>query len=227
VAQSICGHCGVPTHLTLLKFQNHQIKVGSSPVILQGAYTCDNCHMLSVASVRMNGAAANDAQADAELNAGADWSPKVGQSPQFPDVPPHIAEAAQEAYRASSIGARKAAILMARTVIEATAKSKGITTGRLVSKIDAMQKANLIRPDIAAAAHEIRLIGNDMAHGDIDYAVSEDDADDVLTLMSQVLSEVFQGPALLIALKERRAKRDEPEEVAPDIDPAESAGMPV
>lgn len=61
------------------------------------------------------------------------WVPKAGESPRFDDVPTHIAETASEAHACASTGARMASILMARTVVEATAKAKGITSGRLVS----------------------------------------------------------------------------------------------
>ncbi len=205
MAQSICGHCGVPTHLTLLKFDTFSVD-GSYQ--LQAAYKCDNCRFLSVAIGTSTTHITTEAGADTVLNGRADWSPKKGQSPQFPDVPQRIADAAKEAYSSASIGAYKAAILMARTVIEATAKAKGITAGNLFSKIDAMKDKNLIRPDIAAVAHEIRLMGNDMAHGDIEYDVTNEDANDVLALMSQVLSEVFQGPALLLSVRKRRTARD-------------------
>jgi len=63
-----------------------------------------------------------------------------------------------------------AAILMARTTIEATAKSQAIITGSLIAKIDAMAMATaqLIRPALRDAAHAIRHLGNDMAHGDVE-----------------------------------------------------------
>jgi hypothetical protein len=94
--------------------------------------------------------------------------------------------------------------LLARTVVEATAKDQGVVSGNLVSKIDALKDKNLIRPGIAEAAHEIRHLGNDMAHGDLEDAPDHADADDVLALMAQVLSEVYQGPALVAKMRARR-----------------------
>lgn len=133
-----------------------------------------------------------------------EWYPKTGQSKGFPDVPEAIAAAAREAHSASSINAPMAAILMARTVVEATAKDKGIKTGNLVAKIDAMATEGLIRPSTKDAAHEIRHFGNDMAHGDIEDVPTVEDADEVLTLMDEVLNEVFQGPAKTARIKARR-----------------------
>jgi hypothetical protein len=96
------------------------------------------------------------------------------------------------------------AILMSRTVIEAPAKAKGVTSGPLAAKINALRDADLIRPSIADQAHEVRFLGNDMAHGDIDDAPQYVDAEEVLALMGQVLNEVFQGPALMKRMRERR-----------------------
>jgi hypothetical protein len=138
-----------------------------------------------------------------------EWQPRNAVSPDFPDVPEHIARAAREAHEAHSINALMAAILMARTVVEATAKDRGITSGRLVAKIDSMKEADLIRKSTAEAAHEIRHFGNDMAHGDIEDVPDTDDAAEVLTLMDEVLNEVYQGPARTARVKNRRANGTE------------------
>lgn len=135
------------------------------------------------------------------------WYPARGSSPEFDDVPKPIAAAATEAHSAASINAPMAAILMARTVIEATAKHHSIVTGQLVVKIDAMESAGLIRKSTAEAAHEIRHFGNDMAHGDIADLPSPDDVDEVLSLMDEVLNEVFQGPARTARIKAKRAAK--------------------
>ncbi|WP_326556526.1 DUF4145 domain-containing protein [Micromonospora sp. NBC_01796] len=121
------------------------------------------------------------------------WPEQVGGK-QFSDVPDHIAETADEAYRCNSIKAYRAAVLLARSAIEATAKQKGITTGSLVSKIDQMHTNGLIREYVKEGAHEVRHLGNDMAHGDFVDPVSPEDTDLVLTLMDEVLEEVFQAP---------------------------------
>jgi len=89
-------------------------------------------------------------------------------------------------------------------VIEAVAKKKGITTGKLVQKIDAMYDARLIREDVRDGAHEVRYLGNDMAHGDFVEGVSKEDAELVLTLMDAVLEEVFQSPARVNRRREAR-----------------------
>ena len=127
-------------------------------------------------------------------------------------MPKQIARAAKEAHAAESIRSYMSAILMARTVVEATAKEKRITQGNLVAKIDEMAKQSFIRADTKEAAHEIRHFGNDMAHGDIEDEPDADDVRDVLVLMDEILSEVFQGPAKTARLK---ARRTNPKNAAP------------
>jgi hypothetical protein len=132
------------------------------------------------------------------------WQPRALGGKDFPEVPEHIASAADEAHQCQALGAHRAAILLGRSVVEATAKDKGITNGNLASKIDGLRDALHIRPMIAETAHEIRHLGNDMAHGDFVEPVTTDQAEDVLFFMDEVLDEVYQGPARVNARKESR-----------------------
>jgi hypothetical protein len=179
------------------------------------AATCDHCGRLSVArgvGVQANWGSSQTTDSsrvarsaeNAELAGTIEWWPKVGVAPRVDDVPAAIARAAREAYASASVSNHMAAILMARTVVEATAKNKGITTGTLAAKINAMKDAGLIRPAIAEQAHEVRFAGNDMAHGDIEAPVEETDSEELLALMAEVLSEVFQGPARLERIRAKR-----------------------
>lgn len=174
--------------------------------ILQGVAVCDNCGRASLgyASEFNKGSTDNKANLEKTPDENITWVPRAGEAPRFEDVPSHIAEAASEAHACASIGARMASILMARTVVEATAKAKGITTGRLVSKIDDLAAQGLVRNSTKDAAHEIRHLGNDMAHGDIEDSPAQVDVDDVLALMDEVLNEVFQGPARTARVRARR-----------------------
>lgn len=136
------------------------------------------------------------------------WLPSRGeQPPLFEDVPEHIAGAAREAYRCRSIGAHRAAVLLARSAIEATAKRKGFKDGGLNTKIDKMFEVSLIREHIRDGAHEVRHLGNDMAHGDFVEPVEPEDSELLLTLMSEVLDEVFQGPARVEKARAARLAR--------------------
>ena len=173
--------------------------------VLQGAATCDNCSHVSVGFRTLRtGETAQYADNKFDVSPVLTWHPLKVHAPEVPDVPEHIAAAAIEAHTASAVGAPMAAILMARTVVEATAKSQGITTGSLFQKIDALASQDFIRPSTKDAAHEIRHFGNDMAHGDIDGLTTDEDASAVLALMDEVLNEVFQGPARTARIRARR-----------------------
>jgi hypothetical protein len=113
-----------------------------------------------------------------------------------------------EAYRCrQACNANRAAIILARSVIEATAKDKDITTGPLISKIDQLYNQRLIRPDVRDEAHEIRQFGNDMAHGDFVRDASPEEADLLLALMDAVLTDVYQSPAQVARAKAARERR--------------------
>jgi hypothetical protein len=140
-------------------------------------------------------------------NPPVEWIPQRPMGRRFEEVPDQISSAASEAFACHSINSNRAAILMARSVIEAVAKDKGFTKGNLLQKIDNLEEANLIHPNIKEMAHGVREFGNDMAHGDFIIPVTEEDAEDVLEFMSLLLSDVYQQPARLERLRSRRIER--------------------
>jgi hypothetical protein len=197
-----CAFCQVKTHLTFKWGEG--IRVGGSRTI-QGVAVCDNCRRASVAFRSVSSVEQGSVIEKLEDHSRVlTWYPQRGVAPEFPDVPESITTAAREAHTANSIGASMAAILMARTVVEASAKAKTVTSGNLLSKIDALKALDLIRASTAEAAHEIRHMGNNMAHGDIDDKPTTDEADDVLDLMDEVLRDLFQGPALTARIRAKR-----------------------
>lgn len=178
------------------------------------AATCDNCQNVSVGRGSTNEAfhskntadlgIVNRAVSSAVASGNLEWWPKIGETPEVIDVPEAISRAAREAYSSASVGNHMAAILMARTVVEATAKNKGIRKGNLAAKIDELATQSFIRPAISEQAHEVRFAGNDMAHGDIDVEPDAADSEEILALMAEVLAEVFQGPARLERIRNKR-----------------------
>lgn len=180
-------------------------------VEVTGCFRCNACQTPSIA--RAIGFPGNQDPLTWLAKKDPEWFP---QPPRmipvklFPDVPLAIASAASEAHRCrQACNANRAAILMARSVIEATAKHKGIISGQLINKIDEMYDQRLIRPDVRDGAHEVRHLGNDMAHGDFVQDVGPADTDLVLALMDAVLADVFQSPALVAKAKAAREARDE------------------
>ncbi|MBM7079135.1 DUF4145 domain-containing protein [Micromonospora humida] len=175
-------------------------------------YRCDGCSGLMIASIETGSYPDSNEVSDILSFLGDHreflrWTPAGSLSKGFPDVPEHIGGAASEAYRCADSHDLRAAVLLARSVIEATAKEKGIEHGGLAAKIDEMRNQELIREHIKEAAHEVRHLGNEMAHGDFVDPVSPEDADLVLALMTEVLAEVFQSPAKVARARAARAAK--------------------
>lgn len=194
---------GVPWALT-----PSQPQVGT---LLAAFYRCDNCMWPSSAT----GGGVPQHQGKANVHeslisprhdaAELTWYPEAATGREFEDVPEHIAGAADEAFKCRSFWALRSAVLMARSVVEATCKAKAITSGNLMTKIDALANAGHVRAHIRDAAHEIRHLGNDMAHGDFIEPITPEEADEILEFMGEILHDVFQSPA---KIERRRAARE-------------------
>lgn len=140
------------------------------------------------------------------FDASIQWLPKMALGKRYEDVPEHIASVASEAYSCFSIEMYRAALLMARTALEATAKQCGITEGTLAKKIETMSENNIVPDYLKDEATEIRLLGNDMAHADLDTPVTKDQANEILSFLDSVLDHVYQQPAKAKRRKEEREK---------------------
>lgn len=99
--------------------------------------------------------------------------------------------------------------MLARAVIEATAKDKGISTGNLYNKIEALATGGLIRTVIKDAAHGVRELGNEMAHGDFVNPISAEESELVVHLMGEILNDVYQSPAAIAQAKQAAQARQQ------------------
>lgn len=210
--RDVCWFCHYKTNMT----QRGQVHVAldaddNGNMHVQGAFSCDSCGHLSIALTTVSPAHLRDGLSPEPYllkDVEPVWLPVFGVGKAFPDVPAHLADAADEVHRCLSIGADRAAVGLARAVVEASAKEKGITKGRLAEKIDALEAQGDIRRVIREAAHEVRIDGNGVAHGDLaDQAMSADEARDVVALMDELLLEVFQTPARMERVRASRASR--------------------
>lgn len=181
---------------------------------VQSAYICPNCHHMILATedsseyVEAPSFGSRDNAQNYHWGPYVQWLPKRGQSREFLDVPEHIEGAATEATLCLSMGAYRAVGSLARAVVEATAKDKEAQGRNLAARIDAMAAAGHIREHTKEQAHEIRYFGNDMAHGDFADPVSEEEAAEVVELVSELLNEVYQSPARLDRVRAaRKAKK--------------------
>jgi hypothetical protein len=207
MAATVCAWCKAKSNMTRQGDPTTSgLPVSEGLIRVEAAFKCDNCRRLSIGSSM--GLQREGVTAAGSLNwwdtRPVSWTPQVVGGKDFPDVPEHIASAADEAYRCRSINALRGAILLARGVVEATAKERGIDKGMLHAKIEALHAKGDIRGFTKDAAHELRFLGNDMAHGDFVNEVDADDADEVLDVMTEILSEVYQGPARVNRMKTKR-----------------------
>lgn len=208
MASTACWDCGKVAHMTAV---DGSAVVRAADLFrhrVMGCFRCDGCQALNIAQTLGNPKAGADVLAWLAGRKKLEWLPRRTPTKTFPDVPLEIAAAASEAYACRLMAnGRRAAVLMARSVIEATAKDLGITDGHLIAKIDAMLTGGFIRPHVRDGAHEVRYLGNEMAHGDFVQSVSSEDADLVLTLMSEVLGDVYQSPARVARAQAAREER--------------------
>lgn len=135
------------------------------------------------------------------------WSPPPTRQPDYPDVPPHIAYAAREAWKAYALDAFIATCAVARSVIEAAAKHKKVTIRGIEAKIDELAAQQLIWGDLLDSAHIVRQFGNDAAHGDISQPPTQQEAQDVLAIVDELLHQLFTSPARSERLRQDRAER--------------------
>lgn len=209
MASTICGWCGDRTHMAMVT--EPERLPGPVSYTYTATFQCSNelCHRLSIATVTRREGYASPKQ-DMARETNLTWEPRSVRRPEFVDVPSQIADTASEAHACLSIQAYRGAVALARSVVEATAKDKGIIKGMLVSKIDEMYKQNLIRDITRELAHEIREGGNEIAHGDLaDEPMPPEDAEAIVALMDEILEEVYQGPARMLALKKSRLEREQ------------------
>lgn len=234
MASRICWHCSKYSHTTVIgepSLISYDDDDGST--IWSVFFLCDSCHYPSIGQCKISDVKTLTARYQslsiktndfpylndqrqltfATINYFVDrgdikiaWIPAESIGKEYEDVPTDIASAASEAYACFSINANRAAVLLARTTVEAIAKDKGVSSGNLYSKIEAMAEQSIITDQLKDEAHEIRFLGNDMAHGDLGTPVVESDASDILGFLDTLLDYVYQQP---IAIQKRRELRQQ------------------
>lgn len=136
------------------------------------------------------------------------WSPPPVRPVDTAFIPNGVAAYFKEAHDAFSVGAYRATLLLVRSVIEATAKDHGVVSGSLVQKVNALFDEGHIRKGTKEMAHALRILGNDMAHGDIDAVPTQEDADDALVIARFVLDDVYVADARRADMMSRRGQPD-------------------
>jgi Domain of unknown function (DUF4145) len=197
MSSRLCPHCRVKSHFTSRSRDSIWIIEDQwEGKLYRFLETCDNCEMPVCGTI-----------GDDEDSYEQVW-PAGPLGKDYPDVPTPIGNAASEAHGSLASGAVHASVIMARAVIEATAKEKGIAKGSLEFKIKQLAEHDLISEAMKSVADEIRLAGNDAAHGDfISEEISAGDAEEIVTLMDSILERVYQEPARVERVRASRQKR--------------------
>ncbi|MEU5958754.1 DUF4145 domain-containing protein [Streptomyces sp. NPDC047525] len=213
MASTTCGWCGRLTHMTPVGDPSRMPgrEYGNAVPYAQ-AFRCasEECRALSIGVGLVDRPSSVGTEVTRRLiEMKLEWLPAKVNRPAFPDVPEQIASTASEAHACLSIQAYRGAVALARAVVEATAKDKGVVKGPLVAKIDELAKQNLIREFTRELAHEIREGGNEIAHGDLgEEPMPPEDAQAIVSLMDEILQEVYQAPAKVLKLKQSRQARE-------------------
>ena len=119
-------------------------------------------------------------------------------------IPEDIASDFREALCCLWIKAYKAAVVMCRRSIQASAIASKAKGDKLIDQIDDLAKQGKITQALREFAHVVRLAGNIGAHPDKDGLkdVGEKDANDVVEFTREHLHHVYVMPAKLKARKE-------------------------
>lgn len=214
-----CGWCSRFSNLTKVGPILEQPRRGFGQLTtIMGSYSCDYCNHLLVGVYFVEDERLRYTEAAElihEFSNEVIWHPRTGVGKEFPDVPQVIADGASEVHACLSIGAARAAVALARAVLEAAAKEQGVEQGTLEQKIDKLHDRGLIRENVREVAHELRLNGNEVAHGDlVAEPITLEDAQDVADLLDEMLHDLYQSGARMNRVKRRRAERQDAE--APD-----------
>lgn len=196
-----CPHCGALAHFTCVWSENllddySSVSVGD--LQMRSCWVCNNCEY-PVCGVYLYSVVHDEPPLL--------W-PEVVARKAFPDVPEAIAAAAGEAHQSLGALAPRAAVAMARSVVEAIAKDKRITRGSVQAKIEQLAADGHISEAMKEAAHEIRFAGNEAAHGDlVGEAISVEEATEVVDLLDAILERVYQEPAKVARVRASREAR--------------------
>ncbi len=207
MASRVCWNCGIAAHHTPCTEQATRADDGRWFL----ACTCDNCRTMSIATANI-AHLADDHRSTAKSQMSGNkttlaWYPQHTLGRRFEHVPDTIAAAASEVWACYSVAQYRAATIMARATVEAICKDQGAATGNLQAKIEHLYEQEVISRGAKDAAHEIRFLGNDMAHGDFVTAIDEEEAADILNFLEVLLEEIYQRPAQLNAHRQRRLHR--------------------
>lgn len=122
------------------------------------------------------------------------WYPKPPSANEYPGVPESIADTARESWSCYEGDHYRPAVTNARTVIEQVGKDHELTDDGIQAKIEAMVDAGELPEWIKAPVVALKKAGNTMVHGDPGVSFTAAETETLLTVMDQMLEEVYVSP---------------------------------
>lgn len=107
------------------------------------------------------------------------------------------------------------AAIMSRSALQAVTRHHKAKGNTLYSEIEDLSKKGVIPPIIKDWSHEVRELGNPVAHPDIaeneedDKATTSEDAADIVEFMDYFLKYIYDIPAQINKYRERRKPESE------------------
>lgn len=170
-------------------------------------YVCANCGYPNIARYSQEG--------DVDFDNPEEWIPASSIGKEYSDVPKTVANAASEAYKCFSIGAYRATVITARSVLEAIATKKisspADDRGRdkgLKEKLKNLVDEGVISSQLGDYASAIKDIGDGSTHN-IFEPVTKNEASYILDFLDMIIDEVYQRNAKLkkLAVKNQEFSR--------------------
>ncbi|HSX15828.1 MAG TPA: DUF4145 domain-containing protein [Candidatus Saccharimonadales bacterium] len=125
----------------------------------------------------------------------------------------------KQAHKALARDDYDAAVLMARSAVQAIVRNKKAKKGKLKAEIDDLVERGVLPLVMSKLAHEVRELANDSAHPeDEDYSADPQDAKDIVEFLDTMLEYVYDLPH---KINQRRESLGKPPLV---LDSAEDSG---
>lgn len=150
-------------------------------------FQCEECRGRVIARWESPGS-------DWEPEGNPEWFPKAPSMNEYPGVPESIADTARESWGCFESDHYRSAVTTARTVIEQVCKSHGYRKGGFDAKIISMVHNNVLPKRIKDAVTALKDAGNTMVHGDLGASFTAVETETLLTVMDQMLEEVYVAP---------------------------------
>lgn len=161
-------------------------------------YACANCGYPNIARY---------VRGEFSLESGVDyddpeeWIPTIGIGKEYSDVPEAVANAASEAYECFSIGAYRATVIMARSVLEAIATERIASPANdhgkdkgLKEKLKDLVNEGIVSSQLGVYASAIKDIGDGSTHN-IFESVTKAEASYILYFLDMIIDEIYQRNA--------------------------------